>query len=244
MAPFNAPETDPQWNEPSYANLSITFDSSDLRDASNATGDGLYEFKLELFDQAGILLTNLPKATFKVPDFNTPGLSVNAPEDLLETTGLNTADGFNILMRIDNSPCQADIYTVKVNGSPASSDCCGFVAYEPGGVEATLDLSFQAEQPNNFAVFDFSVERGTCGYVAAADTNGMVIDSAGGYIRNSSSIYDKAFTPAQLLESCYGGGTGKAAFAETLSVYATATDGTYRQTSKDAGKVAAFALEP
>jgi hypothetical protein len=149
-----------------------------------------------------------------------------------------------MLMRIDNSACQADIFTVKVNGLPAASDCCGFVSYAPEDVEAVLDLSFQAVQPNNFAVFSFSVERGTCGDVAIADANGMVIDSAGGYTRNSSSIYDKPFTPAQLLGSCYDGGVGKAAFAETLSVAAMATDGTYRLTSKDDGRVAAFALEP
>jgi hypothetical protein len=72
----------------------------------------------------------------------------------------------------------------------------------------------------------------------------MVIDSADGYIRNSISIYDKAFTPAQLLESCYGGGSGKAAFAENLYVAAMATDGTYRLLGNDASKIAAFALEP
>jgi hypothetical protein len=149
-----------------------------------------------------------------------------------------------MLMRIDNSQCQADIFTVKVNGMPASSDCCGFVSYRPGGVDAVLDLSFQAEHPNNFAVFSFNVERGTCGDVAIADAQGMVIDSADGYIRNSSSVYDKPFTPAQLLESCYNGGLGKAAFAEVLSVAAMATDGTYRLIAKDAGDVAAFALEP
>ena len=149
-----------------------------------------------------------------------------------------------MLMRIDNSSCQADIFTVKVNGLPAASDCCGFVAYKPGGVEATLDISFQAAHPNNFAVFQFGVERGTCGDVAVADADGMVIDSADGYIRDSSSVYDKSFTPAALLEGCYSMGTGKAAFAETLSVAAMATDGTTRQYPKDDSRVAAFALEP
>ena len=244
MSPFNAPETDPIWNEPTYANLSISFDSAQLVDASMTKGDGLYEFKLELFDQAGNLLSNLPKATFKVPDYSDSGFSVNAPDILLDSPTLTTANAYNMLMRIDNSRCQADIYTVKVNGSPASSDCCGFVSYKPGGVEATLDLSFQAFQPNNFAVFSFSVERGTCGFVAIADATGMVIDSADGYIRNSFSIYDKAFTPAQLLESCYGGGSGKAAFAENLYVAAMATDGTYRLEGNDAAGIAAFALEP
>ncbi|HEY6081940.1 MAG TPA: hypothetical protein VIU45_00700, partial [Chitinophagaceae bacterium] len=71
----------------------------------------------------------------------------------------------------------------------------------------------------------------------------MVIDSASGYTL-SAGIYSKHFTPQQLLGTCYNGGTGKAAFAENLSVAAMATDGTYRQTGNDAGDIAAFALEP
>jgi len=246
MAPFSVPEANPQWTEPSYRNYSISFNSDDLRDAGLHKGDGLYEFKLELFDKTGALLTNIPKATFKVPDYSNAGFSVNAPDALLElpTPSSPTTSGFNILIRIDNSGCSADIYTVKVNGTPASTDCCGFVSYKPGGTEATLDLSFQAAHPNNFAVFEFNVERGTCGYVAAAGASGMVIDSADGYILGGGGIYDKPFTPAQLLESCYNGGIGKAAFAETLSVAAMATDGTYRLIAKDNGDVAAFALEP
>jgi len=78
--------------------------------------------------------------------------------------------------------------------------------------------------------------------VPVADAAGMVIDSASGYVL-SGGIYDKHFTPADLLGSCYANGTGKAAFAETLSVISTATDGTFR-VRNDAGKVAAFALEP
>ncbi|MCC7525892.1 MAG: hypothetical protein IT250_13770, partial [Chitinophagaceae bacterium] len=47
------------------------------------------------------------------------------------------------------------------------------------------------------------------------------------------------------LDACYNNGNGKAAFGETLSVIAMATDGTFRQTGKDAPyRVAAFALEP
>jgi hypothetical protein len=246
MAPFAVPEANPEWTEPSYRTYSISFDSAALVDAGDNTGDGLYEFKLELFDQTGALLTNIPKATFKVPEYSNAGFSVNAPDDLLELPSPSSpvTSGFNILIRIDNSACYADIQTVKVNGNPAATDCCGFVSYKPLGVEAVLDLTFHASQPNNFAVFQFLVERGTCGYVAGAGATGMVIDSADGYILGGGGLYDKAFTPAQLLGSCYGNGSGKGAFAETLSVAAMATDGTYRQTSKDYGAIAAFALEP
>ncbi len=246
MPPFSVPETNPLWNEQTYNMNTVSFDSTQLMRGSTTGGDGLYEFRLELFDQAGNLLNNIPKATFKTPEYNDAGFSENAPDVLLENPTATTADAYNMLMRIDNSQCNADIFTINVNGVPASSDCCGFVSYKPGGVEADIEISFLATQPNNFAVFDFGVVRGTCVDAvmsALADANGMVIDSASGYLL-SGGIYAKHFTPAQLLGTCYNNGNGKAAFAETLSVAAMATDGTYRQTGKDAGDVAAFALEP
>lgn len=246
MAPFNVPETDPLWHEQTYNMLTIIYDSSKLKRGTMLGGDGLYEFKLELFDQAGHLLTNIPKATFKIPDYNDANFSVNAPDILLENPTVTNADAYNMLMRVDNSKCDADIFTVKVNGSPASLDCCGFVSYKPNGVEADLELTFLATHPNNFAVFAFGVQRGTCydpAMSALTNANGMVIDSANGYLL-SGGIYDKHFTPAQLLGSCYNNGTGKAAFAETLSVAAMATDGTFRLSGNDKGDIAAFALEP
>lgn len=252
MAPFSVPETSPLWQEQTYYMNTMSFDSTQLKNGTMTGGDGLYEFELQLFDKAGNLLTNIPKATFKIPDYNNADFSVNAPDGLLENPTPITANAFNMLMRIDNSKCAAGIFTVNVNGAPASLDCCGFVHYKPGGVEADLDLSFLAVQPNNFAVFSFNVNEGTCGGVSIADTGGMVIDST--YLsllplvysyRLTSGLYDKHFTPAQLLGSCYHDGTGKAAFAETLSVIAMATDGTYRVTANDAPyQVAAFALEP
>lgn len=248
MAPFNVPESNPLWWEQTYNMNTMYFDSSAL-----PGGNGLYEFKLELFDKSGNLLTNIPKETLKIPDYNNADFSVNAPDVLLENPIGATATAFNILMRIDNSKCGAEIYKVKVNGADASTDCCGFVKYAPGGVEADLELSFKAVHPQNFAVFSFGVDKGTCGDVPIADAGGMVIDST--YVSISpmivysyqlnSGVYDKHFTPAQLLDNCYNGGTGKAAFAETLSVIAMATDGTYRVTALDAPyQVAAFALEP
>ena len=243
MAPFNVPETSPLWWEQTYNMNTISLNSSKI--GAVATGDGLYEFKLELFNQAGNLLSAVPKVTFKIPDYNNADFSVNAPDDLLDMPTVTTANAYNMLVRIDNSKCNAGINTVNVNGSPASSDCCGFVKYAPGGVEADLELSFQATHPNNFGVFSFGVAKGTCvnDEPVIANANGMVIDSASGYLL-SSGTYSKHFTPQQLLGSCYNQGTGKAAFAENLYVAAMATDGTFRLSGNDAGDVAAFALEP
>lgn len=243
-APFNAPQTDPQWYERTHNTHTISIDSAQLKNGAVLGGDGLYAFKLELFDQSGTLLTNIPKTTFKVPKFDDANTSINAPDALLAGATATTADAFEMLVRVDNSACNSAVFTVNVNGMPAASDCCGFVKYRPEGVEADLELSFLATHPNDFGVFSFGVSKGTCGGVPGAGASGMVIDDASGYTL-AGGIYRKHFTPVQLLDSCYAGGNGKAAFAETLSVIAMATDGTYRQSGKDAPyRVAAFALEP
>jgi len=253
MPPFSVPETDPLWNEQTYDMNTMNFDSTLLKNGSLPGGDGLYEFLLELFDSSGNLLSGMAKTTFKIPQYADTGFSENAPDILLENPTAATADGYNMLMRIDNSTCNAAIFTINVNGAPASSDCCGFVSYKPGGTEADLEITFLATQPHNFAVFSFGVDKGTCGDVAVADAGGMVIDNTYSSISPSivvsyalsSGVYSKHFTPADLLGSCYDSGTGKAAFAETLSVIAMATDGTSRVSASDAPyRVAAFALEP
>ncbi|MDB5201874.1 MAG: hypothetical protein JWQ27_1283 [Ferruginibacter sp.] len=243
MAPFNVPEFSPDWHEPTDMMLTMSFDSTSLKRGTIPGGDGMYEFRLELFDQAGNLLTNLPRSVYKSPDHNNSGYSVNAPDDLLDLGPGATARAFSMKMRIDNGQCQGEVFTVNVNGAPASLDCCGFAAYKPGGVEADLSLTFLATHPHNFAVFSFGVEKGTCGGVPNAGASGQVIDDAGGYTL-TAGVYEKHFTPQQLLDQCYNNGTGKAAFAETLHIAAIATDGYNRLTGKDAGDVAAFALEP
>lgn len=242
--PFSVPENDPMWFERSRNTHTISINSSQLRNTGMNGGDGLYEFIVEFFDENGNQVTNIAKTNFKIPDAADADVSANAPDNRLLINSASTASGYKMQVRIDNSGCQAQIFTVNVNGTPAALDCCGFVHYKPEGMEADLQLSFLATHPNNFAVFSFGVTKGTCGAVTNAGAQGMVIDDASGYTLNSG-IYDKHFTPVQLLDNCYHSGNGKAAFAETLSVIAMATDGTHRLSTKDAPyQVAAFALEP
>jgi hypothetical protein len=245
MPPFNVPATsNPLWHEQTYNMNTMRFDSTNF-----PGGDGLYQFKLELFDQAGNKLSNLDRTdTFKIPKHDDASLSRNAPNDFLENPTGNvfagSADAFNMLMRFDNQSCNADIFTIKVGGNPASLDCCGFVSYKPkpAEVEVDLEITFEATQPNNFAVFRFGVYKGTCGTVGGANASGMVIDDASGY-ELDAGIYSKDFTPSALLGECYDNGEGKAAFSQNLHVYTMATNG-YSRVDRDAHKTAAFALEP
>lgn len=230
-APVNAPELSPLWDQNT---LTVSFDSAKL-------GDGLYEFTLELFDFNGNKLAAIAKHLFQVPDYNSFAPSVDAPDQYLALNGPH-ADAFKMNTRIDNNGCQASIYKIKVNGAEVSSDCCGFVPYPPN---ASIEVAFRAFHPQNFAIFGFTVQKGTCNDSSQStltNAGGMVIGDAGVYNRDNSSIYRHTFSPAQLLGICSEG--GKAAFAEQLGVSALATDGSHQLYYLDDSALAAFALEP
>jgi hypothetical protein len=234
LAPFNVTETSPHWDQNT---LSMVIDTTALQ------GDGVYEFRLELYNSAGNLVSALPRQTFQVPHESSFTPSVNAPNQLLTDLSGSNASGMKLLLRIDNQHCEGGLYKIKKDGSEASSDCCGFVKY--GTASANLEVSFKASHPNNLAEFGFSISKGTCVDNAMSNmTNagGWVIGDANGYVRGADSIYRKNFFPPQLLGICNAG--GKAAFAENLSVLALAIDGNSRLSQYDDYDVAAFALEP
>lgn len=231
-APFNATQADANWDQNT---ISINFDS-------NLDGQGLYEFVLELFDSNGNKTNNIPKELFQVPNYNTFAPSVNAPNINLVINGANTCSSFKMVMRIDNDKSEADIYKIKVNGVEKNPTCCGFVKYDPN---ANIEVSFRAYHPQNFADFNFKTKKGTCN--DATQTNktnvsGMVLAGNNGYSRDGFSVFEKTFTPADLLGICTA--EGKAAFAEHLYVNALATNGNNEIDAYDASALAAFALEP
>jgi len=234
MAPFNVPESSPQWDQNT---MSMVIDTAGLQ------GDGLYEFRLEIYNSAGNLRTGMPRQLFQVPHVASFSPSVFAPDAMLANLSGANADGFKMVVRIDNQPCEGGLYKIKKNGAEVTTDCCGFVNY--GNAAANLEVSFKASHPNNLAEFSFSITKGTCsdpGMSGQTNASGWVIGNANGYVRDASSIYHKTFHPPALLGICNSG--GKAAFAENLGLYALAIDGNTRQSQYDDYDVAAFALEP
>ena len=233
MAPFNVPESSPFWDQNTVA---MSFDSNSL------DGDGLYEFRLELYNSAGAKMTTLPKSIFQVPHAATFTPSVVAP-DVMQTddTATQTA-GFNMRIRINNQRCEAAVYKVLLNGTEASADCCGFVKY--GNLNADLQLSFKAMHPHQHADFRFTVQKGTCSdsvMTAATNASAEVSGHTNGYLRDANGIYRKTFKPPVLLGTC---NSGKAAFAEFVYVNALHTNGNSMIDGYDASASAAFALEP
>ncbi len=220
-------------------------DSGDLNTSGADFANGLYEFKLELFSVAGTVATkrtfspaNLPN-TFQVPKFGDITLFEDSPADYL-----NVAEShFTMQVRIDNQPCTASIRPVQVSGLPAGIEC-GFVHYVNESDGAMI--SYQASHPQGFATFAFSLRRGYGVYPPAAQASGMVIGGTSGYVLGPDPLFRKTLSVGYLLKSNAVGdlkGTcDKAAFAEYLAVFATASNGSRRLSEYDRSDLAAFAI--
>jgi len=235
MAPFNVPEMSPQWNQDTD---SISFDSNSL------AGDGMYEFRMELYDAAGNRLT-VHRSRYQVPEINTFAPSVFAPSKMLVDFNLitQTATGFKMKVRIDNQPVEAAVYKLNLNGVPSSPTCCGFVNY--GNNAANIEIGFKAYHPHGLGEFSFSIQKGTCaddGVPAITNAAGFVNNRANLYAVDANGRYAKTFHPNELLGSCAA--EQKAAYAEYLYVQALAINGSSHLDYLDRSASAAFALEP
>ncbi len=199
-------------------------------------GDGLYEFKLEFFNNAGVR-QNVADTVNQVS--NPADLSESQPAgpSFLLPTSEDPFRPFRMKMRLDNQKCEAAIYPVAIGGRSAGTEC-GFLAY---GSSTQIDIRFKADHPNGFGYFSWAINRGYSGSTNGS-TSGAVKDNTanyyqigGGIYRNNASIV----TVGSLLGTC-----DKAAFAQSLHVDGLHTNGSSVLNDFDAGGLAAFALEP
>lgn len=207
-------------------------------DTTSLRGDGLYEFKLEFFNAAGVR-QNVADAVNQISNPTNTGQSQPAGSTYLLSAGEDSFRPFRMKVRVDNQKSTATIYNVEVDGRASSTEC-GFVKYND---KASSDVNFRirASHPNDFATFSFNVARGNSSDpLASADTGGMVIGSTSNYTLGTDDIYRNKVKVATLLGTC----PDKAAFAEHLHVDGLHTNGTSILNSFDASDLAAFALEP
>lgn len=219
---------------------------------------GKYELKLELFRKVGGVMTRV--------DLTAEGVGLSQivdPAPLSEgtyTTQLATGDrllvdpgtghtvGFRLVVHLDNRVCSGTIEPVTV--APGANDTkCGFLEY---GAGALATIRFRASHPANFASFGFSVAR-VATLLSSASATGLVDDvSANGFSR-TGDLFTKAIAVSTLLsEDVPADETPciRAAFAESLHVYALATNGYGRLSYLDAPRVPAeialrgFAVTP
>lgn len=204
--------------------------------------------KLELFDNAGNRIPFQDGATTNVQPVVAVG---NAPfgDSDLDTDPAPAANliiesgkvvAFSMIVHVDNNKCEAIIHPVKIGGVEA--DLCGFLNY--GSTADLVNISFKARHENDFATFNFNVFRGKVGSVESADGKaGLPQD---GY-SEASGEYAKDVAVSYLMRPVFPGGSPcvRAAFAETLHVYAMATNGWNRLNGLDrSGLPLAFALAP
>ena len=213
---------------------------------------GRYELKLELFhannslvdwtqEGIGLFEANVP-APFGVNPMTT---QPSPNEHRFEDVNGHTV-GFRLVVHVDNSYCDANIFDVTSGGNAAGP--CGFIDYHPN---ATAHVSFLARHVHDFAMFWFQVDKGSSGEVVPASVDPWAptgVTPVNGFVRNSSWIWAKD-VPVKgsnsLVDSPSPCPDGRAAFAETIYVAATATDGSERASWLDASATPkAFALSP
>ncbi len=241
-------------------NASAFFPTNLLNTLDPEAVAGRYELKLELFKIVGgipavVDLTAQAVELF-IPDQDAPfgALTVTtsppaSPEFYFKDPVSHHTMAFRLVVRIDNNVCHGNIIDVNVAGVGAGP--CGFIEYHHHH-DATI--SFMASHPHDFATFGFNVYRGAGCPVSSA--SGHVGDAIAGSYTRSGVVFSDDVTVHTLLTTtsdpincppC----VDKAAFAESLAVYAMATDGWYRLAACDAPRGGpterankAFALEP
>lgn len=169
-----------------------------------------------------------------------------------EVTGIFA--GFKMVIRVDNNGTSALINETWVDNTTNKAGECGMIQYADKST-SKAHLSFRAKQPFDFAWFGFNIYKGSSGLVHSASANVNNVPPVTAEDRNpapppsylpsaetyafdhSNWQFDIDKPVAKLLEHC-----NEAAFAETLNVYATATDG-WSRLGYDSSDVKAFALK-
>lgn len=226
-----------------------------------------YKLKLELFhaDKSRVDFTAegislfMPDASEEGPFGQDPITTV--PIDASHNSDYQYLDeitgnfsGFKMVIRVDNNGTSAVINETWVDNSANKAGECGMIPYADKGT-SEAHLSFRAKHPFDFAWFGFNIYKGSSGFVhsvsrnvnntppvPAMDRNPVpppsYLPSTEAYAFDHSTWQFDTDKPVQkLLDNC-----NEAAFAETLNVYATATDG-WSRLGYDSSDVKAFALK-
>lgn len=204
---------------------SAAFPSAGLAPANGGEGD--YQFELTLFDAAGAAVNaNTLGISYRVPD--TLDLTSTIPTSDAALLGLVTAAGRLVYrLHVDNNVCVAAVQPPKI-GATLSADPCGLLRYEPGD---SVTFEWTAAHPAGFATFEHRIVRGTTVLPAPVSSAGVVGPPPGTHVETHAV--------STLLGSCTVAG-----FAETVSAWATATDGWSRLSAYDRHAIQAFALAP
>lgn len=215
---------------------------------------GLYQFKVDLFDEDGNLIDidalnikyHVPTSTDISGTVHTENAANNTftSTGVMPTTGLvqdDDGDGKKSLivaLHLDNSRCKATLPMPDLDGV-AAGDACGVMRYSIGPKpdelpQGSVTIYYRPEHPagvgtNGFATCTFDVIRGGS-TVKVSDSGNTPLPPA---------TLSATRTVQELLDEC-----DTAGFAEHLHVYAKATSGWRRLWEYDHAAVIGFALAP
>lgn len=264
-----SPVTDDPWAilDARADTASAFFETVKLHLGSDTANPEFYELRLELFhaDASPVDFTAeavslfMPEASQQAPFGQDPVTTVpidashnTAYQYLNETTGV--FQGFKMVVRIDNNGTSAHIQETWVDMPSNKAGECGMIRYSDKNT-SKAHLSFNAAHPFDFAWFGFGVYKGSAGTVHAVSGNvndvppvtaedlnpvppPSYLPSTDAYSFNHGDWrFDTDKPVGKLLGSC-----DEAAFAETLNVYGTTTDG-WSRLGYDSSDVKAFALK-
>jgi hypothetical protein len=199
-------------------------------DDTNTTDDaGTFEVRIEVFNGSGQKV--MPgSATFEFLARNADGTTTRKAD-----SGEISNGAFVFKVHVDNNAVTADLPQPSIGGVQAS-DNCGFLRYSDPGDQ--VHVEFTATHPNDHAVFDFTIKRGS-NALATASTGGVYtetsVTSAPPYT-DIGGVFQHNFSASSLVGTCVN-----AAFAADLHIWGKATDGRYRL-GIHARRLIAFAL--
>lgn len=216
-------------------NLSETAAKWDTNGAAPAMSDtntsddaGTFEVKIEVFDEHGNQVA--PGAgTFSFLLRNADGSTTRHT-----TPGEVQGGAYVMLVHVDNNRPISELPQPSIGGVAASDDC-GFLRYEAGD---QIRIRFLADHPNDEAVFDLDVKRGS-NLLGAASTTPPYVETASTTAAPYAQVgafYRHDFAPVDLVGPCVN-----AAFAAHLRVHGKATNG-YHRLGYDSVELIAFAL--
>jgi hypothetical protein len=243
LATSDVPEAGALWDRQDTATINLP--TADL------AMEGLYELTFELVNAAGVVqavsadtyLVSKKPGDITLPNQET--VTANGlPENYVIKNGAGQAIAFRFYIRVDNNKCYADIQDASVP-SGTTDTLCGFGYYNNKATD-NVTLHFVAGHPHDFGVYDFRVTKGNSNPVLQANSSGAltignnlysVADSPMG--ASPLDAYSKSIPVGTMLGIC-----DQAAFAETLHIDATHTDGVNSLDYLDAGDTAAIAIAP
>ncbi|MCW8933247.1 MAG: hypothetical protein OQK98_00850 [Gammaproteobacteria bacterium] len=190
---------------------------------------GTFDVKVEVFNASGQQV--MPGAgSFEFLARNSDVSTTRYAE-----TGEISNGAFVFQVHIDNNPVTAELPQPSIGAIHASDDC-GFLRYnDPAD---SVHIEFIASHPNNHAVLDFTIKRGS-NVLPIASTAGVYSETAAILAppyNKVAGVYQQNFTAYELVGDCVN-----AAFAADLDVWGKTTNGRYRL-GIDAHRLIAFAL--